>query len=155
MMAGTISVLIAEDDEGHATLVRRNLKRAGLQSEPVHVRDGQEALDYLHRRAAWSQRPKHEALAIVLDLNMPRLGGMEVLRHLKATRDVTPIPVFVLTTTDDPLEVERCYSLGASACIVKPIDYDEFSDTIQTLAHFLMAASIPGETNLPRARNGG
>jgi CheY-like chemotaxis protein len=153
MMAGTMVVLIAEDDEGHATLVRRNLKRAGLQSEPVHVRDGQEALDYLYRRAAWSHRPKHDALALLLDLNMPRLGGIEVLRQLKGDQDLTRIPIFVLTTTDDPLEVERCYSLGASACIVKPIDYGEFSDTVQTLAHFLMTASIPGETNA-RRQNG-
>ena len=146
-MAATLSILIAEDDEGHATLVRRNLKRAGLASEPVHVRDGQEALDYLYRRAEWSDRAVHDALVLLLDLNMPRLGGIEVLRQVKSDADLTQIPVFVLTTTDDPLEVGRCYSLGASACIVKPVDYGAFSDTVQTLAHFLMAAAIPGESD--------
>lgn len=146
-MAGALNILIAEDDEGHATLVRRNLRRAGLESEPVHVRDGQEVLDYLYRRASWRDREVHDALVLLLDLNMPRLGGIEVLRQLKSDAGLTQIPVFVLTTTDDPLEVGRCYALGASACIVKPVDYGEFSTTVQTLAHFLMTAAIPGESD--------
>jgi CheY-like chemotaxis protein len=104
MMISTLSVVIAEDDEGPATLVSRNLKRAGLESEPVRVRDGQEMLDYIYRRGPWSNRAPHDALVLLVDLNMPRLGGMEVLERLKTDEALTRIPVFVLTTTDDPIE---------------------------------------------------
>jgi CheY-like chemotaxis protein len=140
------SVVIADDDEGHATLVRRNLRRGGLASDPVHVRDGQEVLDYMYRRGGWSTRSEHDALVLLLDLNMPRLGGIEVLRRLKGDARLTRIPVIVLTTTDDPVEVDRCYALGAAACIVKPLDSVAFSDAVQRLAQFLMAARIPGES---------
>ena len=146
MMTATLSIVIAEDDEGHATLVRRNLKRAGLESEPVHVRDGQEMLDYVYRRGRWSDRAPHDALVLILDLNMPRLGGLQVLEQLKADEAVTRIPVFVLTTTDDPIELDRCYTLGAAACIVKPIEYAAFSEVVQRLAQFLLMARIPGES---------
>ncbi len=145
-MSGILDVLIADDDDGHATLVRRNLKRGGLPSDPVHVRDGQEVLDYMYRRASWSNRTEHQALVLLLDLNMPRLGGMEVLRRLKGDAKFTRIPVIVLTTTDDPVEVDRCYSLGAAACIVKPLDSIAFSDAVQRLAQFLLSARIPGES---------
>ena len=139
------TIVIAEDDEGHATLVRRNLQRAGLPSQPIHLRDGQEALDYMHRRGQWLDRPAHDGVAMVVDLNMPRLGGLEVLRQMKADHTLTRIPVFVLTTTDNPVELERCYALGASACIVKPVDALEFSQAIQRLAQFLMTATLPAE----------
>ena len=83
-MTETLRMVIADDDEGHATLVRRNLKRAGLESEPVHVRDGQEALDYMYRRAPdGAIAASTSSLVLLLDLNMPRLGGLEVLRRVK------------------------------------------------------------------------
>ncbi len=144
-MAETLSVVIADDDEGHATLVRRNLKRGGLNSEPVHVRDGQEALDYMYRRGAWRQRPTHQALLILLDLNMPRLGGLDVIDTLKQDVRLAHIPIFVLTTTDNPVELDRCYSRGASACLVKPVDYGSFSDMVRRLADFLLTARLPAE----------
>ena len=142
-------MVLVEDDEGHATLVRRNLKRAGLQGEPVHLRDGQELLDYVYRREPWAERSAHEAIAMILDLNMPRLGGMEVLRRLKSDETYARIPVFVLTTTDNPFEIERCYTLGAAACLVKPVDYGAFGDMVRRLAEFLMAARMPGEPRPP------
>jgi len=150
----TLSVVLAEDDEGHATLVRRNLKRAGLENEPVHVRDGQEALDYLYRRAPWTNRPLHDALVVLLDLNMPRLGGIDVLNLLKKDNELAKIPVFVLTTTDDRSELDRCYTMGAAACIVKPVDYTAFSEMVQRLARFLMTVRIPGETPFLRTPDG-
>jgi CheY-like chemotaxis protein len=148
----TLSVLLAEDDEGHATLVRRNLRRAGLSSTPVHLRDGQEVLDYVYRRGAFLNRPLHDALALILDLNMPRLGGFEVLRHLKANTQLSRIPVFVLTTTDSPIELDRCYALGAASCLVKPVDYTDFSLMVHHLAEFLMVARMPRELAPPADR---
>jgi CheY-like chemotaxis protein len=141
----TLTVLLAEDDEGHATLVRRNLLRAGLPSTPVPLRDGQEVLDYLYRRGGWTNRPTHDSLVLILDLNMPRLGGLEVLGQLKRNPLLARIPVFVLTTTDSPVELDRCYALGAATCMVKPVDYAAFSDMVRHLAEFLMAARMPSE----------
>jgi CheY-like chemotaxis protein len=148
-----ISVLLAEDDEGHATLVRRNLRRAGLESELVHLRDGQELLDYLHQRAPWGGRPAHESVVMILDLNMPRLGGFEVLERLKQDADAARIPVFVLTTTDNALEIDRCYALGAAVCLVKPVDYGAFSEMVRRVAELLMTARLPGELR-PKSRYG-
>ena len=152
MMADFLRVLMAEDDEGHATLVRRNLKRGGLASDPVHLRDGQELLDYVYHRGPWIDRPTHGALAMILDLNMPRIGGIDVLARLKGDEGLARIPVFVLTTTDNPVELDRCYSLGAAACLVKPVDYGAFGEMIQRLAEFLMTAHLPGE--LPSLADG-
>jgi CheY-like chemotaxis protein len=148
-MAAMLNIVLVEDDEGHATLVRRNLKRAGLTGDPVHLRDGQELLDYVYRRASWTNRSPHDSLAMILDLNMPRLGGIEVLKRLKSDAALARIPIFVLTTTDNPLEIERCYALGASACLVKPVDYGAFGEMLHRLAEFLMTAEMPSEPPSP------
>jgi CheY-like chemotaxis protein len=140
-----MTILLAEDDEGHATLVSRTLRRAGVSAEAVRLRDGQELLDYMYRRGAWTTRERHTALAILLDLNMPRLGGVEVLDRLKQDARLTHIPVFVLTTTDNPAELDRCYARGASACLVKPVDYGAFGELIRRLADFLLVADLPSE----------
>ena len=153
-MSAAISVLIAEDDEGHATLMQRNLRRGGLVAEFVHLHDGQELLDYIYRRDAWAQRHVHGQLALLLDLNMPRLGGFEVLQRLKTDRSLARIPVFVLTTTDNPFEIDRCYTLGAAACLVKPVDYGAFGAMVQRLAEFLITVEMPAEIPVSRAQNG-
>ena len=142
----TLRIIMAEDDDGHATLVTRHLQRAGLGSDPLRFRDGQELLDYLYQRPPWERRSAHDAVAILLDLNMPRLGGFEVLRRVKGDDVLAPLPVFVLTTTDSPLEIDRCYELGAAACLVKPVDYGAFGEMIHRLANFLLAARLPGES---------
>jgi CheY-like chemotaxis protein len=153
-MAETLSVLIVDDDDGHATLVQRNMKRAGLRAEIVRLRDGQEALDYIYRRAPFAEREEHDAVALVLDLNMPRLGGLEVLQRLKRDQTYQRIPVFVLTTTDNPTEIDQCYLRGASACLVKPVDYGAFGEMIQRFASFLMTAHMPGEAPPVRTMHG-
>jgi CheY-like chemotaxis protein len=147
-MADGIQVVLVEDDDGHATLVRRNLRRAGLSREPVRLRDGQELFDYLYRRGEHSSRAAHEAAAIVLDLNMPRLGGLDALRQLKADGRV-PFPVFVFTTTDNPAEILKCYANGAALCLVKPVDFGRFGEMVQRLAAFLLTVSLPGEPSAP------
>ena len=144
-MNRTLNLLMVEDDDGHATLLQRHLRRAGLTTDPVRLRDGQELLDYLEFRAPFSDRRPLESVAMILDLNMPRLGGAEVLAHLQRDEDLSRIPVFVLTTTDNPTELDRCYALGASACLVKPVDYGAFGEMIQRLGAVLMSAWLPGE----------
>ena len=152
MTAETLNVVMVEDDDGHSTLVKRNLKRAGLVTDPIHLRDGQELLDYVYHRSPWADRGPLDSVALILDLNMPRLNGTEVLERLKDDETLARIPVFVLTTTDNPVELDRCYALGAAACIVKPVDYGAFSTMIFRLGEFLMTAALPDEhpPQLPR-----
>ena len=145
-MSDTATILIAEDDEGHATLVQRNLRRASAPATAVRVRDGQELLDYLNRRGPWQARDQHTALMILLDLNMPRIGGLEVLTRLKGDAQFAHIPVFVLTTTDNAVELERCYEEGASACFVKPVEFGSFGDMMHRLAEFVGMARLPPES---------
>ena len=148
-MTTPLTILLTEDDEGHASLVRRGLGRTALPAAAVHLRDGQELLDYLYKRGAWSNRAIHDALMILLDLNMPRLGGLDVLDILKGDAERAHIPVFVLTTTDNPVELDRCYARGASACLVKPVDYGSFSEMIRRLADFLTTTRMPAEAPPP------
>jgi CheY-like chemotaxis protein len=148
-MTDTLNLLMVEDDDGHATLLRRHLRRAGLTSDPVRLRDGQELLDYLTYKTPWTERRPLDSVAMILDLNMPRLGGAQVLERLKADDRLARIPVFVLTTTDNPAELDRCYALGAAACLVKPVGHGAFGDLVQRLGTVLMHAWLPGEQALP------
>ncbi len=136
-------ILLAEDDEGHANLIQRNLKRAGIVNEVVRVCDGQQALDYLRREGAYVTRTPSGPLLLLLDINMPRIDGVEVLRQVKADPATAKLPVIMLTTTDDPREVGRCYELGCSVYITKPVQYDQFAEAIQRLGLFLDIVKLP------------
>lgn len=138
-------ILLAEDDEGHAYLVQENLQDAGLANQMVHVKDGQEALDFINCAGAYHGRVPDGPLLLLLDINMPRVDGVEVLRRLKANPKTNEIPVIVLTTTDDPREVKRCYELGCSSYVTKPVDYDRFVEAIRRLGLFLSIVKVPRE----------
>jgi CheY-like chemotaxis protein len=138
-------ILLAEDDDGHAYLVQQNLEEAGLANTFVRVRDGQEALDYVRCEGPHSGRETGGPLLLLLDINMPRVDGVEVLRRLKADPQTDQIPVIVLTTTDDPREVRRCYELGCSSYVTKPVEYDRFVEAIRRLGLFLTIVQIPRE----------
>ena len=114
MAAEPLNILLAEDDEGHASLVQRNLRRGGIANQVYHVKDGQEALDFIRCQGSFAGRKQNGPLLIMLDIKMPRVDGVEVLRQLKADPKHERIPVIMLTTTDDPREIERCYALGCS-----------------------------------------
>ncbi len=147
MTTEQFSILLAEDDEGHARLVRRNLERAGIANEVTHVRDGQEALDFLRCNGAFATRVPNGPLLLLLDINMPRVDGVEVLRQIKADERTAKFPVVMLTTTDDPREVERCYQLGCSVYITKPVMYEEFIEAIRRLGLFLAIVKVPSEAS--------
>ena len=138
-------ILLAEDDEGHAYLVQQNLLDAGLSNRIVHVRDGQEALDFIRCTGAYSDRTPNGPLLLLLDINMPRVDGVEVLRQLKADPKTNEYPVIILTTTDDPREVKRCYELGCSSYVTKPVEYDRFVEAIRRLGLFLAIVKVPRE----------
>lgn len=133
-------IILAEDDEGHATLIQRNLKRAGLMNKIIHFKDGQEILDYLFQE---KEKERHLPALLLLDIKMPKVDGIEVLKRVKEDVILKKIPVIMITTTDDPREVERCHELGCSNYIKKPIVYDSFVDAIRKLGLFLLVVEIP------------
>lgn len=138
-------ILLAEDDEGHAYLVQQNLWDAGLTNRIVRVPDGQEALDFIHRAGAYRDRVPDGPLLLLLDINMPRVDGVEVLRRLKADPQTGELPVIMLTTTDDPREVKRCYELGCASYVTKPVEYDRFVEAVRRLGLFLAIVQVPCE----------
>jgi CheY-like chemotaxis protein len=137
--------VLAEDDDGHAYLVQQNLQDAGLRNPFVRLRDGQEALDYIRCDGSYRDRRPNGPLVLLLDINMPRMDGVEVLRHLKSDSRAYQLPVIVLTTTDDPREVKRCYELGCSSYVMKPIEYEQFVEVIRRLGLFLDILQVPRE----------
>jgi CheY-like chemotaxis protein len=136
-------ILLAEDDDGHATLIKRNLERAGVINEIVHVKDGQEALDYLRTEGSHAGRGQQVPMLMLLDINMPRVNGIDVLREVKGNPATATLPVIMLTTTDDPREVQRCYELGCSIYLTKPVQYAEFVEAIKRLGMFLEIIKPP------------
>jgi CheY-like chemotaxis protein len=137
-----VTILLAEDDDGHASLVQRNLERAGLLNGFVRVKDGQELLDFLNEKGR-AQEASDDQMVILLDINMPRVDGIEALRQIKANPETHRIPVIMLTTTDDPREVDRCYELGCNVYITKPVEYEGFIDAVRRLGMFLQIVRKP------------
>jgi CheY-like chemotaxis protein len=138
-----LEILLVEDDDGHAALIQRNLKRAGVANPIARVKDGQEALDYLTGEGAFAGRPPDAPLLLLLDINMPRVDGVGVLKQIRADPKLAQLPVIMLTTTDDPREVDRCYQLGCSVYITKPVQYQEFVEALTRLGMFLEIIQLP------------
>ncbi len=143
MMRSEVKIVLAEDDEGHATLIKKNLKRAGIYNEIIHFKDGQAALDYLLGEDPEISRKKGTPLLLLLDIRMPKVDGVEVLRQVKQDNELKKMPVIMITTTDDPREVERCHALGCSNYITKPIVYEKFVKAIRQLGLFLLVVEVP------------
>jgi CheY-like chemotaxis protein len=133
------TILIVDDDEGHAILIRENLEAAGLHNRMEHFRDGQAILDFFAQRVVTDTA----SYLLLLDIRMPKVDGIEVLRRLKADSTLGKLPIIMLTTTDDTREVERCYKLGCSVYIQKPVDYDRFAEAIRRLGLFVSLVLVP------------
>ncbi len=133
----TITILIAEDDDGHAELVRAHLLEAGIRNPYKRFRDGEELWAYLE-----TSRRDGGAYLILLDIRMPRMDGVEVLKRIKSDQALSRIPVIMLTTTDDPREVEECYQLGCNCYVTKPIDFAAFAETLNRLGLFIMIMRV-------------
>ncbi len=136
-------VVIVEDDGGHATLITRNLKRAGVNNRIVLLKDGQEAIDFFTKKGKGPHRQSNTKYILILDLRLPRVNGTEVLRRLRKDKELLKMPVIVLTTTDDEREVENCYKLGCNNYMTKPVEYDSFKDAVQSLGHFISVLKLP------------
>ena len=136
-------ILIAEDDAGHARLIQKNLTRAGLHNRIERFDNGQSVLDYLFRKGAGPVRMPDRPYLLLLDIRMPQVDGVEVLRQLKEDAELRKIPVIMLTTTDDPREVERCHTIGCASYIVKPVDYEKFAEAIKSLGLYISLVEVP------------
>jgi CheY-like chemotaxis protein len=135
-------ILIVDDDEGHVELVRRNLRRIALNNPIMVLHDGARALDYVFRRGEFAARDADDPL-MLLDLNMPgSVNGVEVLRQIKTNPSTQKMPVIMLSTTDDPREIARCYEFGCSVYITKPVDSTQFIDAIKRLGLFLQIIRV-------------
>jgi CheY-like chemotaxis protein len=142
-----VTIIMIEDDEGHARLIEKNIRRAGISNEIRHFTDGTSALEFLYDHP--SGPAQNGPALILLDLNLPDMSGTDLLVRFKA--DDSPLkrtPIIVLTTTDDRREVQNCYDLGCNVYITKPVNYDSFADAIRQLGLFLSVIQVP---DLPEA----
>lgn len=136
-------ILIVEDDPAHARLIQKNLMRENVVNEIVIVHDGQKAIDYM---SLDKEDPEAETILpamVLLDLHLPIKNGFQVLEHVKSDDRTKLTPVFVLTNSDDSIDITRCYELGCNSFIIKPADYDTFSETIRNLGKFLSTITCP------------
>ena len=144
LMSQEVIILIAEDDAGHARLIEKNLVRAALKNTVLRFENGQQILDFLFCRGSDLKRTANTPYLLLLDIRMPQVDGVEVLRQIKTDPELRKVPVIMLTTTDDPREVVRCHELGCSSYIVKPVDYDKFSDAIKQMGLYIALLQVPG-----------
>ena len=135
-----VTILMVEDDLGHARLIEKNIRRAGVMNEVIHAVDGTTALKHLAHGQTLDQKP----FLVLLDLNLPDMSGITILEHLKSDPHLRRFPVIVLTTTDDEREIQRCYDLGANVYITKLVDYEAFTTAIRQLGLFLAVMQVPG-----------
>ena len=136
-------IILAEDDEGHAGLIIRNLRRTGIDNKILHFRNGEETLNFLMGHNGGTHRKEGVSYILLLDLRMPKVDGIEVMRQIKHDKQLKSMPVIVITTTDDPGEIELCYALGCSSYIVKPVNFEEFNEAFKQLGNFLGTAVFP------------
>ena len=140
----SILIMLIEDDPGHQLLIRENLRAKGIVNEIIEMPDGQEALDYLYRRGKYQDPAKTPRPGLILlDIKMPKMDGLTFLEKVKSEPQLRTIPVLMLTSTDDQVEVNRCYALGANNYVVKPVRYEEFQERVKALGLFLDIVRFP------------
>ncbi|MDX2201829.1 MAG: response regulator [Hyphomicrobiaceae bacterium] len=138
-----VRIVMVEDDDGHARLIERNVRRAGVNNEIIHVANGTDALAVLFGPDGSGTASVGKHLLVLLDLNLPDMSGIGILEKLKANAHTKRIPVVVLTTTDDAREIQRCYDLGANVYVTKPVDYENFANAIRQLGLFFSVMQVP------------
>ena len=139
-----VTIVMIEDDDGHAKLIEKNLRRAGIMNQIVHITDGRDAADYLLGQGKYASQKNSAPMLILLDLNLPGLDGFQILELIKKDEKTKLIPVIILTTTDNPKEVERGYALGCNVYVTKPVEYEAFADSIRKLGLLLAVVRVPG-----------
>ncbi len=136
-------ILLADDNATDVEMVRRALAVNKFANEVVVVEDGEEALDYLYRRGKFHARRQGNPLVVVLDLKMPKVDGLEVLRQIKGDAELRTIPAVMFTSSDESADVTESYRLGVNAFVVKPVDFQQFVKTIHAIGLFWTATNEP------------
>ena len=142
-MSNPVTIIMIEDDEGHARPIERNIRRSGVNNEIVPFTNGTAAMDYLFGKDGTGAHRQGEALLVLLDLNLPDMTGIDILKRVKEDKYLKSIPVVVLTTTDDSHEIKRCYELGCNVYITKPVNYESFANAIRQLGLFFSVIQVP------------
>ena len=135
-------ILIAEDDDGHAELIKEGLETSGVCNKIIRFANGEEVWLFLAKTGNMAAREENTSYLLLLDINMPKMDGVEVLKRMKASAELKEIPVMMLTTTDDPREVEQCYKLGCNMYITKPVEFAKFAETLKRLGLFVQIVKI-------------
>jgi len=141
-MNKNIVIISVEDDPGHAVLIEKNLRKSEIVKEIIKFNNGEDALNFLLKKST-PHRQKDVQYVLLLDIRMPKIDGLEVLKQVKEDDELKKMPVIMLTTTDDPKEIELCYKLGCNNYITKPVDYNKFSDILKNLDSFLKILKLP------------
>lgn len=136
-----VTIVMVEDDEGHARLIEKNIRRAGVCNDIRHFSSGTAALEHL-----FGEKADDGPVLVLLDLNLPDMSGTDILARIKSDERLKLSPVVVLTTTDDQREIQRCYDLGCNVYITKPVVYETFAQAIRQLGLFLSVMKIPEVT---------
>ena len=137
-----LTILIAEDDDGHAELIMEGLKESGICNNMIRFIDGKQAWDFISGKGKNMVLDKNKSYLLLLDINMPKMDGIEVLERIKGDNKLKNLPVIMLTTTDDPREVEKCYKLGCNIYVTKPVDFLKFAETLKRLGLFIQVVKV-------------
>ncbi len=135
-------ILIAEDDDGHAELIKFGLHDSGVCNELIRFKNGLDVWEFLNGMNENLSLDHSKSYLLLLDINMPNMDGVELLQKIKSSNKLKEIPVIMLTTTDDPREVETCYQLGCNMYITKPVQFDKFAEVLKRMGLFIKIIKI-------------
>lgn len=145
-------ILLVEDDPNDVVLLLASFREMGLGEQVVVVNDGAQALDYLHARRAYRNRPPGYPAVVLLDVKLPLVDGFEVLRQIKSDPVLKSLPVVVLTSSSQPRDLQRAYELGANGYVVKTIDFESGNAALHAIAQYWAVANEPPFGSLPRPK---
>lgn len=146
MHSKTVEILLVEDNLNDAELTIRELKKNNLANEIHHVKDGEEALDFIFGTGKFSEKEElvHRPKLILLDIKMPKVDGIEVLKAIKSNELTKTIPVVMLTSSKEDPDIKKCYELGANSYIVKPVEFEDFRNVISNIRYYwLLINELP------------
>ncbi|HLP49495.1 MAG TPA: response regulator [Chitinophagales bacterium] len=153
MRYNEVEVLLVEDNPHEAQLALRMFKKYNLGNRLLHIDEGLEALDFVFARGKYAERQGSTALRVIfLDLKLPRIDGLEILKQIKSDERTRTIPIVILTSSKEESDLAAAYKLGANSYIVKPVDFETFSTTISALANFWIYVNQPF-ISIPKAKN--